>query len=391
MNRGLPNLTDRDHRAYLLDLQKGLNDQAAMIAKLVTQVASLKAQLSGTGATATTTAPTRASESSMKQQQGTITTRNLAPTVEPTPGSTVTLAGLDDHGIATVQVTGSYTGALQAQRRVNGADWDDAPLKRMATGEIAMTISSGETGIWTFPAGGCDAVRVSAIAGAVTGAAAVTLRAALPPAPEQLADDAAADVLQGWDEGDRAKVNLIAAQAGVDGNAGAAGAKTLRVVQASDSPEQARLGAINEAAPASDTADAGLNGRLKRIAQRLSSLLAALTDGSARVVAGLLGTKTLSSAVVSFSASGDNVIVAAVSGQSTRVHRLYFVADGATAVTMKRGSTALTGAMPLAAGVGIFLEFSSEPWYQTGVNEDFVIASSMPVQVSGAIEYVTGP
>lgn len=38
----------------------------------------------------------------------------------------------------------------------------------------------------------------------------------------------------------------------------------------------AQLGAINETAPASDIANSGLNGRLQRIAQRLTSLLAAL-------------------------------------------------------------------------------------------------------------------
>lgn len=38
----------------------------------------------------------------------------------------------------------------------------------------------------------------------------------------------------------------------------------------------ARIGATNETAPASDTATAGLNGRLQRIAQRLTSLIALL-------------------------------------------------------------------------------------------------------------------
>lgn len=50
----------------------------------------------------------------------------------------------------------------------------------------------------------------------------------------------------------------------------------------------ARIGATNETAPASDTATAGLNGRLQRIAQRLTSLIAlvptALTsDGNFKV------------------------------------------------------------------------------------------------------------
>lgn len=39
-------------------------------------------------------------------------------------------------------------------------------------------------------------------------------------------------------------------------------------------PNSTILGAINETAPATDTASAGLNGRLQRVAQRLSSLIA---------------------------------------------------------------------------------------------------------------------
>lgn len=41
-----------------------------------------------------------------------------------------------------------------------------------------------------------------------------------------------------------------------------------------------RLGSLTEAAPASDTASSGLNGRLQRLAQRLTTMLTTLTDGS---------------------------------------------------------------------------------------------------------------
>jgi hypothetical protein len=49
-----------------------------------------------------------------------------------------------------------------------------------------------------------------------------------------------------------------------------------RVVTASDSPEIALIGAVTETAPATDTASSGLNGRLQRIAQRLSTLITAV-------------------------------------------------------------------------------------------------------------------
>lgn len=45
---------------------------------------------------------------------------------------------------------------------------------------------------------------------------------------------------------------------------------------ANQSTEQTRLGDLTETAPASDTASSGLNGRLQRIAQRLTSLIALL-------------------------------------------------------------------------------------------------------------------
>lgn len=53
-------------------------------------------------------------------------------------------------------------------------------------------------------------------------------------------------------------------------------AASLAVTTATDDPVVALLGAVNETAPASDTASAGQNGRLQRIAQRLSSAIALL-------------------------------------------------------------------------------------------------------------------
>lgn len=51
----------------------------------------------------------------------------------------------------------------------------------------------------------------------------------------------------------------------------AASAAAIPVVIATD---DGRIGAVNETAPASDTASSGLNGRLQRIAQRITSLIA---------------------------------------------------------------------------------------------------------------------
>lgn len=49
-------------------------------------------------------------------------------------------------------------------------------------------------------------------------------------------------------------------------------------LEATQVTQNTRIGDLTEAAPASDTASSGLNGRLQRIAQRLTSVLTALTD-----------------------------------------------------------------------------------------------------------------
>lgn len=51
--------------------------------------------------------------------------------------------------------------------------------------------------------------------------------------------------------------------------------------------EAVLIGAVNETAPATDTANSGLNGRLQRIAQRLTSLIAFFVNGAGTAAAAL--------------------------------------------------------------------------------------------------------
>jgi hypothetical protein len=76
------------------------------------------------------------------------------------------------------------------------------------------------------------------------------------------------------------RVKLVLGNEGVnDGDA----SSTNPVPVALDTASQDRLGALTEAAPATDTASSGINGRLQRIAQHLTALIAlfpaALTAG----------------------------------------------------------------------------------------------------------------
>jgi hypothetical protein len=77
---------------------------------------------------------------------------------------------------------------------------------------------------------------------------------------------------------------------------GTTAANSFAVTLSTDGPFVVQTGAINETAPATDTASSGLNGRLQRIAQRLTSLIA-------QVPAALTGSGNLKAAIVESTAT----------------------------------------------------------------------------------------
>ena len=110
---------------------------------------------------------------------GTITTQNLVPAGAATAGSAVSI-DLDSKGTVTIQVTGTYTGALSAQITTDGTNWitpTNTVFKNMVTGANSVTIPSASVGIWQIEVIGHAKFRLSALA-AVTGTATVALRAA---------------------------------------------------------------------------------------------------------------------------------------------------------------------------------------------------------------------
>ena len=110
---------------------------------------------------------------------GTITTQNLVPAGVATTGSSVSI-DLDSKGTATIQVTGTYTGALSAQITTDGTNWitpTNTVFKNMVTGANSVTIPSASVGIWQIEVIGHAKFRISALA-AVTGTATIALRAA---------------------------------------------------------------------------------------------------------------------------------------------------------------------------------------------------------------------
>lgn len=97
----------------------------------------------------------------------------------------------------------------------------------------------------------------------------------------------------------------------------------------------------------------------------------------------------LNSAAVSFAAGGDNTVIAAITDTRIMVHRLFIVVAGATNITIKNGSTSLTGAMPFAANGALVLDISGEPWFAVSKGSAFVVNLSAGVQVSGTVYYAT--
>jgi hypothetical protein len=77
-------------------------------------------------------------------------------------------------------------------------------------------------------------------------------------------------------------------------------AASLPVTIASDDDVQAKIGIVTETAPASDTASSGLNGRLQRVAQRLTSLIALLPTS--------LGAKTAAASLAVTTATDDVLV-----------------------------------------------------------------------------------
>lgn len=110
---------------------------------------------------------------------GNITTQNLVPAGVATTNSAVEI-DLQGLGGLSIQVTGTYTGALSLQVTVNGTTWVTAagiPLIAIGTSNgYSATIASAAVGIFQANVAGFVKARISGLA-AMTGTAAVTLNA----------------------------------------------------------------------------------------------------------------------------------------------------------------------------------------------------------------------
>lgn len=95
-------------------------------------------------------------------------------------------------------------------------------------------------------------------------------------------------------------------------------------------------------------------------------------------------------AVVDHAGSGDNTLVAAVTGKKIRVLSLFLVAAGAVTVRFESGAggTALTGQMSMAANGVLQLPFNDRGWFETAAAALLNLELGGAVSVDGVISYV---
>jgi len=95
-------------------------------------------------------------------------------------------------------------------------------------------------------------------------------------------------------------------------------------------------------------------------------------------------------AIIDAATSGDNTLVAAVSGRRIRVLALFLVSAGTVNVRFEDGAggTALTGQMNLVANTGFVLPYNPAGWFQTGTNTLLNLELSAAISVDGALTYI---
>jgi hypothetical protein len=95
----------------------------------------------------------------------------------------------------------------------------------------------------------------------------------------------------------------------------------------------------------------------------------------------------LSSAPISISAGGNNVLVPGIAGQTIRVFKLFLVFGSATAATFRSGTNPTSGSLPISAGGSVVLDLDTEPWFFTDPGVDLVLNTTSTSIVGGAVYY----
>lgn len=99
--------------------------------------------------------------------------------------------------------------------------------------------------------------------------------------------------------------------------------------------------------------------------------------------------RPLVSAKIDAASSGDNTLLAAVTGRKIRVHALFLVSAGTVTVRFESGAsgTALTGQMNMVANSGFVLPFNPAGWFETAPATLLNLELSDGVSVDGSFTY----
>lgn len=261
------------------------------------------------------------------------------------------------------------------------------------------------------------AIEFAAGAGATS---AGTLRiTAASDAPDVAALGAVADAAatQGSTGSISAKLRTVTSQLNsIDAGIPAAlGATTMSAAMpVTIATDDARIGIVTETAPASDTASSGLNGRLQRIAQNLTTLNTSVNadpnytqaPGSAapsralamgaRSGANLVAvSQANATAAINVSTATTTQLVALSSGQVIHVTAASVVAGGTGNITFVygtgtncgTGTTSITGAYPLIANAGLSIGSGLGPVFVVPAGNALCVTTSAAVQMSGHVAY----
>ena len=108
------------------------------------------------------------------------------------------------------------------------------------------------------------------------------------------------------------------------------------------------------------------------------------------MTATMVPVRNVKHAKIDAASSGNNTLVAAVSGKRILVVSLYYLAAGTVNVRFESGAdgTALTGQAEHTAQTGAVLPYNEYGWFVTAKNELLNLELSAAISVDGALSYI---
>lgn len=205
--------------------------------------------------------------------------------------------------LITVNTPGTLTGGgIIFEGSDDGTTWFSVAAVRVesSTIETSFTLTASLKRAWVIPCSGFSTIRVR-LNPVITGAGTTTVAMSAAANP-------------------RAMQPVVASALPLPTGAST---ETTLGTRLSESDFDTKTGSLTETAPGTDTASSGLNGRLQRVAQRLTSLIALLPSS--------LGQKTMANSLAVTLASDQSNLPASVSRQTFTAAPVVFTAT--TAVT----------------------------------------------------------